>query len=533
MLKKRLKSNTIYILFFFCLTNIIAQVENRDYLKYIDSAQIYIGTNPKLSSQFLDSIKQPLNQNIKGNLAEYYKLRGIISDELNNQTLIYHNFRFALKFAKIEKNYEVAGMSSLELFYNLYRNKKDTVKAKAYLEEAKKYYLLDNNKYGLAEVTQMLAYIEFNKGNYLKSNDILLKELDYYKSLKEDKYYQLYALFMLTSNYINLNQIPEAYSSFNQLKTLKNDTTIIKSFYNGHIVTLYQDFAQFYLHKKNLDSVATYLSKAESLRLDMNDSDIRNYFKLKYDYYNTSNQVTNRDAYQDSLRLFKDYQLKKELDASIKINDEFIKTQTELESQTESKKKKNYIIVLLTLMLVGLVGFVIVKFKKIKEKILAHNKNDEELSLLTNNHEKLKLKVSGLNEYIAELKKEIKLISTINSEETQKEKIKELYKNIHLNSSTFLSKEENYLELLNETNVQFFSKMKQLHPNLNESEIVICYYIYVGFKNKEIAGFLNTSTRAIESKRYRISKKIDVKTKQITLLNYLNKTFKTSQNQPI
>ena len=152
---------------------------------------------------------------------------------------------------------------------------------------------------------------------------------------------------------------------------------------------------------------------------------------------------------------------------------------------------------------------------------------------MTNNHEKLKLKVSGLNEYITELKKEIKLISTINNEETQKEKIKELYKNIHLNSSTFLSKEENYLELLNETNVQFFSKMKQLHPNLNESEIVICYYIYVGFKNKEIAGFLNTSTRAIESKRYRISKKIDLKNKQIVLLDYLNKTFKTSQNQPI
>lgn len=84
-----------------------------------------------------------------------------------------------------------------------------------------------------------------------------------------------------------------------------------------------------------------------------------------------------------------------------------------------------------------------------------------------------------------------------------------------------LNKSENHLELINELNVAFFNKMSSKHPELTSSDLIICYYIHTGFKNKEISVFLNTTERSIESKRYRIGKKLQLKDKGVSLLDYL------------
>jgi DNA-binding NarL/FixJ family response regulator len=78
---------------------------------------------------------------------------------------------------------------------------------------------------------------------------------------------------------------------------------------------------------------------------------------------------------------------------------------------------------------------------------------------------------------------------------------------------------------MNELNVEFFKKIEEVHPELNKSEIIICYYLFMGFTNKEIAVFLNTTIRSVESRRYRISKKIHLVKTDTTLLEYLENTF--------
>jgi DNA-binding NarL/FixJ family response regulator len=47
----------------------------------------------------------------------------------------------------------------------------------------------------------------------------------------------------------------------------------------------------------------------------------------------------------------------------------------------------------------------------------------------------------------------------------------------------------------------------------------------MGFTNKEIAVFLNATVRSVESRRYRISKKIELVNKNTTLLKHLQVTF--------
>ncbi len=152
-------------------------------------------------------------------------------------------------------------------------------------------------------------------------------------------------------------------------------------------------------------------------------------------------------------------------------------------------------------------------------------------SYLKFTNEKLTGKVRGLEEYLGNLKKEIKQISTIHEISLQREKIKELYTTLHINSSTLLDKSESHLELVNDLNVEFFNQIHSKYPELNDSEVITCYYLFMGFKNKEIAMFLNTSVRALESKRYRISKKIeyDYNKETTSLVDHLETTFKSTQ----
>ncbi|RLJ69023.1 regulatory LuxR family protein [Lacinutrix venerupis] len=510
-------------------SSLLAQTNKIEFVKFIDSAANHIDENKKLAKIYLDSIPKPVDKNIEGRLAEYYQLNGIINDDFDEQTLVFQNFMQALKYAKIEENYDVAGMSSLELFYNIHLVKQDSVLALRYLKEAEKYYLLSNNKNGLAEVKQMPAYMALNNENYKKSNAIIFKDLDYYKSIKDDAYYHMYALFMLTTNYTNLGDINNAHKYFNRLKKLKKNKTIPKSLYNKHEVTLYGTIASFYLKNNNNDSLGVYLQKFGSLRGAMNDYDTRKYFRLSFDYYDRIKNIDARNTFNDSLRNFEVLQISKVLDANLQINNELIHSENLLLKESNKKRLNRYLFIIALIILLFLILFIIIRYKKIKQSFKEFNKRDKEYVFLKKNHEKLQVKLYGLEDYISEVKKEVKKIAVLSNDLEQKNRIKDLYKNIHHNSSTILAKGESHLALINDLNVPFFSKINALHPELNSSEQIICYYLFTGFKNKEIAVFLNTSIRAVESKRYRITKKIDAITSSASLVDYINKMFKETK----
>lgn len=499
---------------------------NEQYKRYLDSADYNISESAHIAKLFLDSIPEPIEKNIKGHLAEYYQLKGIINDRFDEQTLLYQNFMLALKYAKIEKKYDIAGMSSLELFYNTYIIKQDSAKAYPFLNEAKTYYTKTNNTNGLAEVMQMPAYVELYNHNYKKSNELILNNLDTYKSIKDDAYYYMYALFMLSSNYANLGDLNNAHKYFNILKGLKSNKTISPSLHSKHVVTLYGRIADLHFKNNTLDSLQVYLQKYSELRNAMNDNDTRHYFRLKIDYFDLINNVELRNAFKDSLRNFEDIQLSKTVDASIQLNSELLKTESQLEAEIKNKHFNRYLIAGLVMLLLALVFIVIMYYKNIRQAIKEFNKRDNEFSFLKRSHEKLKVKVRGLEDYISEVKKEVKSISSIDNASEQRVKIRELYKSIHHNSSTLLAKEENHLELINDLNVDFFAQITQKYPQLNHSEVIICYYLFTGFKNKEIAVFLNSTVRAVESKRYRINKKMNLQVESVTLLDFLNDAFK-------
>ncbi|AUC21144.1 hypothetical protein BTO15_02990 [Polaribacter sejongensis] len=193
-------------------------------------------------------------------MADYYHLKAVLSSHLNRSAEVYHYNILGLKYAELEENYELAGASSIELFYNLYIVKKDT-SALNYLKKAEKFYTIINSKLGLIDVMQMKAYIELYNNNHQKSNDLILPKLNYYKSIKEDSFYQLYALFMIVLNYVDLNDDANRVKYYADFETLENDTTITKYLYKIHDVTLNISFSELFLSRKQLDSTVFYLKK--------------------------------------------------------------------------------------------------------------------------------------------------------------------------------------------------------------------------------------------------------------------------------
>ena len=419
----------------------------------------------------------------------------------------------------------VAGDASLELYSNVYFiNGAD--KANIYLEKAKKYYKLLDYKNGLLEAKQMQAYVKFVEGDFLLCNELIYKHLEACKKTKDDAYLYLFALYMLTTNYLYLDDFDSAYYHFKEFKALKGNSTIVPINYKSFEASLDVSFAEVYYKRKQIDSTMYYLSEASKNRQTMGEHTIKNYFTVNYDVYKHLGRVEASSIYLDSLRKFEEKMFDNIVDASFQINEALLRTEAQLKHEAERKYFNGVLGVVLFFVFasVSLVYFIYYKRQKLKLKNLGCQA--KHLSYLKSSNAKLTAKVNSLEEYINILKADVKSISSIGNVNIQRDKIKEFYKTLHLNSCTLIDKSENHLKLVNDFNIDFFEGLSDLYPQLSNSEIIICYYLFIGFKNKEIAVFLNTSIRAVESKRYRITKKINLNRKETSLVDFLKDTFK-------
>lgn len=77
------------------------------------------------------------------------------------------------------------------------------------------------------------------------------------------------------------------------------------------------------------------------------------------------------------------------------------------------------------------------------------------------------------------------------------------------------------LKLLNEDNNSFYigfleafpyfsEKLLKINPTMKSSDIEFCAYIKLNLETKQIAQFKKISPRAVEGKKYRIRKKLNI-----------------------
>ncbi|SFD25254.1 helix-turn-helix transcriptional regulator [Algibacter pectinivorans] len=527
MLKSNFSPSIVSIILYVTICNLLVygQVEQGFY-RFVDSADVYLDNSSDKALRFLDSIPSPIEDYIPGRVTEYYSLKAIIYDDYNEFIKHYQSANLAIKFAEIEKEYCIGGEVCISMFSNLYFMDKQKL-AYTYLDKAKSYYNNCEKYYSIFEVEQVEAYAKYLDGKHEESNSLLLNKIDKYKEVREDPYYHMFGLYIVCSNYIWLDSLEEAHKYFNYFKELKANPNIAKVNYYAFEGAINSSLADVYLNKKDMDSTLFYLKETSKLKKFLSIDVVKEYYKLYSDYYKDIGVFDASKVYSDSLFLFQNELYEKTIENSIEISNALLIEGSEEMGKQDSKYKFSTIlggasvVVLLTLIV-----FCFVLYRKQKKKLLLSNlENSNNLSYLKSNNDQLATKVFGLESYIKNLKNDIKQISVTEGVEFQKDKIKELYRNLHINTSTLLDKTSNHLELVNEFNIEFFNKIKTNYPQLKKTETVICYYLLMGFSNKEIAVFLNTTIRSVESRRYRISKKIEFNNDKETLLEFLENTF--------
>ncbi|MEL6989226.1 MAG: hypothetical protein AAGK97_15545, partial [Bacteroidota bacterium] len=67
---------------------------------------------------------------------------------------------------------------------------------------------------------------------------------------------------------------------------------------------------------------------------------------------------------------------------------------------------------------------------------------------------------------------------------------------------------------------EFLKFLKQRHPSISQNELWLCAYLKLGYNNRKISDLMQVSIRTIESRKYRLKKKLSLE-KEMELISYL------------
>tara|TARA_B100000945_G_C20414850_1_gene614619 strand:- start:2142 stop:2681 length:540 start_codon:yes stop_codon:yes gene_type:complete len=128
--------------------------------------------------------------------------------------------------------------------------------------------------------------------------------------------------------------------------------------------------------------------------------------------------------------------------------------------------------------------------------------------------------ISQRNEYLKTLKKKIK---TLEKNYNSKKNSEFISKNIKRNIDNIINSEKTFDSFEKQfTRVYpgFFKKLIDRHGKLTSTDLRLCAYLRMNQNSSEIAQITGASIRTIESRRYRLRKKLNLRPNN-DILNYL------------
>lgn len=175
------------------------------------------------------------------------------------------------------------------------------------------------------------------------------------------------------------------------------------------------------------------------------------------------------------------------------------------------------------------VGFLIHKaYKFYYERIIKHEQIKNERTIIQIKNEKLnqdiesknrELAISTMstikkNELLRKIKKELK---NVKNEKDLKSAINLIDDNLNNNKDWKFFK-----EAFNNADKDFMDKIKAAHPDLTPNDLKFCAYLRLNLSSKEMAPLLNISIKSVETKRYRLRKRLQLNHDD-SLVNYILK----------
>lgn len=521
----KIHNRLLYISLVLSFNTIYSQEQGPN--KLLDSLYDLVYEKPNYVLQKIDSIEKTFNKKSLSEKGLYYNIKGQAYFTLNDYKKLYENFLEGIAYAKQHNDKKLEGD-----FYLNYTDALNTLgdwkRADTYIGLAIDSYTKIGYREGIIKANQTKALNYSDQGFYQKSNNILLKNELIYKSV-EDPTTKILAYYYIFANFLQLNNKSKADVYLNKLKKIKETFPTVsskyfeKANYDYYLNVTDIELAHYYYTSKEYDTALHYLSNMKQIFFNEDLDSKRNYIEIFIDIYSEQGNTKMYQVYKDSLSLLQEQLKLKQFNNSIKATDKSLQLKELIIDEKDSKSNFKLIGIILLTLLLSFVLFVVVKRKKYNQKDINKSKKIKEQTNKLKEQDKIALQLKGKEKVLNELKTELKSISRIRSSDTQKQKISTLFIKLHeqTNSVVYMGSYEE----LNLINSEFFEGISKKHPSLSESEQVLCLYIFMKFKNTQIASFLNTSVRATEGRRYRIRTKLNIKNPKTTLLEVIQNSF--------
>lgn len=360
------------------------------------------------------------------------------------------------------------------------------------------------------------------------------------KLSEKDTLSMIYLTSVLGSNYVQMGDLDSAYLYLNKsqnlidayhLPIITRKSTVM--FHLGKLYFLKQDYPQ---SMKYLERLLTECRQANLLRFESETygmmSEMQEYYGNKDEalqYLKMSVQIKDSVAIEEQA-----HELQR-----LKSHAELVNYQQQLQIAEQTAKIKQarsfsaILILLLCLIIISFVLFYINRKKKLKEmenEQLAQQLKNEEINNrlekleYEQEMEKKKREVATTQMLVAEKSRVLEhLLTTFRPFYEDKKISTDVWKEMQNLVVTNLRKDSEWEKSkvhFEQVHPDFFKKLKELAPELGESELRVAAYIRIGMRTKQIAEMLSIDDRSVIISRYRIKKKLNLE-KEISLDDYI------------
>lgn len=361
----------------------------------------------------------------------------------------------------------------------------------------------------------------------LASHFMVKKHEDYFKAtslLNKGEYYRLMDSMNTSNNcYLEANRL------------LKGST---------HLDALAYSYSQLGLNSGETEPFLAidYYKKAiyYSDQANEKSNKLTVYENLANTYKQVSDYVNAADYYLKAIELnryLKSTELK-EKDELLKLHLDINRqskhiTALNFEKEILERNSRVILIVSIVLLVMGLIIIILLRAQITKKKILIQQTKDlseskhlliksqldneqlqkklieEELKNKSNQVSSFAMQLVKKNEFMQRLQKEIVILRKKVKNDTTLNEIQRIVLEISQNIDT----ENNLLEFnmqVNKANQEFYSTLEQHFPKLTKTEKQILGFLKINMSSKEIASILNITLQGVNTKRYRLRKKLEL-----------------------
>ena len=403
--------------------------------------------------------------------------------------------------------------------------------------------------YGLSNAEESLAQIEIQRGNFKKAES-LFKEAKARKG--DDIIFRMYSNLLLMELYILWNKLDYAEEYFNKIRfdyeNKGEDKRPELVIYYSEANLIYGIFLKDNLaYDKALNLLLTAKEELNKVDKDINTPyqrinyqianilvDTKNYFEAEQiltssniNQYTSINQkilnfkllekiylITNQIEFliniKDSIISYNENTIQKEIQNEFNLLENLILVTDKQNQINIARTRTGLILVISSISLLSLILLVLFlrsnfKLQKERNKLLSNEKK-----ILSNELERKKRELFSKVNYITQRNKHIiNLKEKLSDNKVDQSNLIELKNELkYLSSSNKIYAE--FDKMFTEVYPEFHKKVNECF-NLSKTDLRLASYIKMNHSNYEISRISGISIRTVESQRYRLSKKLNLK----------------------